>query len=1226
MLRIRTIVSGETVFLDTYQNEPVLINLSFAELQDITKKNSAFSKSFSLPGSKTNNRVFNYFYDLNTVPTDFNPNLKYDTSLMWDGYEILTGNIRLNSVAVADGEIIYNVTFYNQIGDLMANIGDKFLFDLNLSGLSHPYSQEVIPQSNLDPTLFPITGSTNYSYQNGKILWGLFNIGYEYNQANSLIYQNTPLIKFTPVSYGPSTVSYVPTIPNFDFSGSPVRDWYFKPAIQVKELYSQIVNQAGYSINSQFFDTDYFSKYYMPLKFTSESIYPSNAVPACFTYSGLTPFVGGIGVYTGFTNPSTGQTCNTLGWSATTTGLTISSEYAYEYEIKFTFDVQPASTCDFLGIFRPNVKLEFRDGTTNTVLYNQSYCDISQYNISFSQFFNITGTSTFQIFWYAKDAFIKNFKFEIVNPPRFLISGTTIDYSIEFPTNDYKQIDFITSINKYFNFVVVPNPENPNDLTIEPIIDYIGKGPILDWTKKVDFGKSQNMFPSNALVNGTLEFDFKLDKDYSNNDFNNAANRVFGTNKFLLGQDYKDNTTKFDYIFGSPIDITIDNAYTPLLTVESMAKVQQTDKDGIVTQQFQSFKILPRLIYRGPTIPNDNWGFIGGATVLSGNAFCTSGITVDVTGAGYLKYTDCVNQNIYVFRNTGSFTIPDCANASTILPGFPYSQVATFSITSSGTTCTDLVLPEIFQYWYMNTSQNDRFTNLNRFTTYPYNYNDFSHYLNYRGSDTAKAVTPEYVFSAEDLYNVYYQDYIEDVISETNKIYSCSAYLIPYDIQSLEWNEKILIGNQYFRINKITNFNLLEPSLCELELIKLTRDYNPHRVLYYDLTPCAGGPVLHSNSDLMYHLYVYANNYVTLYEDDLTYKGCYGVTIGTYDSSYNYEHYYLSSAYTPNLIAIYNDCSCTGRTQSDIVQEQPGALRTFWYSGLTCDTNIGYSFSANTSPLTDNVIKITDNTTDLCLSGVNPTYAQIVTWKFVTGYTDCSTCNFVAPSPTPSITPSPTPTATIPVTPTPTPSPTPCYLCYEYSFTAQTAGSVSWIECDGDVDFTTATAGEVLLIQCAREDSIVGNGTYEIVVICGETCPTPEPTPSNTPTLSLTPSNTPTQTLTPTPSSTVGTTPPVTPTPTQTPTVSSTPPVTPTPTSTPAGGCLCYYLLNETGNPLEYYYTKCGEIFTTNDTLNGGANIQICSEDLPAVDLGITVIPCTSTTNCSEDSDCTGCF
>jgi len=1229
MLRIRTTVSGQTFFLDTYQNEPVLVNLSFAELQDITKKNSAYSKSFSLPGSKINNQVFNYFYDLNSVPTDFNPNNKYETELLWDGYEILNGNLRLNSVSVADGEIVYNVTFYNQIGDLMSNIGDQFLFDLDLSDLNHPYSQQVIPQSNLDPTLFPITGNTNYSYQNGKTLWGLFNIGYEYDANNALVSSNTPLIKFTPVSYGTSAVAYVPTSPNFDFSGTPVRDWYFKPAIQVKDLYERIVNQAGYEINSSFFNTDYFKKYYLPLKFTSESIYARNAIPACFTYTGLTPFVGGIGSTSGYTNPSTGQTCNSLGFSSDTQSFLIPSAYTGQYQIKLTFEVQPAATCDFLGIFRPQVQLKFYDGTSITTIYNQSYCDVNLYTVSFDQIYTVTGASIFSYIYQTKDAFLKNFKFEIINPPSFMIEGSNIDYSLEFPDNDYKQIDFITSINKYFNFVVVPNPDNPKSLIIEPIVDYVGKGDVLDWTTKVDYSKPQTLYPSNILINGTLEYDFKLDKDFANDDFNKAANRTFGTNKFLLGQDYKDQTTKFDYMFGSPIDLTIDNAYVPILTVESMSKVNQQDKNGIVTQQFQSFKILPRIIFRGPTLPNDSWGFIGGSGITSGSIFCTSGITLNVTDDGFIRYVSCGNITNYQFVNTGTYVIPICADASTVAAGIPYSNLAVFSITSSGSTCDDLVLPEQYQYWYMNGNEFDRFTNLNRFTTYPFNYNNFSHYLNYRGLDQPNIKPAEFVFSADDLYSVYYQDYIEDVVSSDNKIYSCSAYLYPQDIKALRWNEKVLIGNQYFRINKITNFNLLEPTICELELVKLTRDYDEHRILYYDLTPCAGGAVLHSNSDLMFHLYVYANNYVKLFSDSLDYLGCYGVTVGTFDETYTYSHYYLNSAYTTNLIGIYDNCDCTGRTESDIIQQPPNVPLTYYYSGQSCDGAVGYAFSANTSPLPDVVVKITNGIEQICLSAITPSYAQIMTYGYLSAFSSCTDCNFVSPTATPTNTPSNTPTGTIPATPTPTPTTSPCIFCYEYSFgPATSSGLLTWLDCDGILNDTFVNIGETYNITCtgAREGTVTGNGPITQGALCSTTCLTPTPTstipatPTNTPTNTPTPSNTPT--IPPTPTNT----------PTNTGTPTSTPPsVTPTNTQTPTEtppSYVCYYFQNEDSSQstIFYYGIFAG---STSEVLNAGESRQRCvdpNQFTPYYTGGVTTIgACSSVTVCTDDGVCEGC-
>ena len=80
MLQIRVIVEGKQKFLDLYKDEPILLNVAAAEIQDITKKNSGYSKQFILPGTKFNNEVFNFYYDLNAIPTSFNPNNKFDAT------------------------------------------------------------------------------------------------------------------------------------------------------------------------------------------------------------------------------------------------------------------------------------------------------------------------------------------------------------------------------------------------------------------------------------------------------------------------------------------------------------------------------------------------------------------------------------------------------------------------------------------------------------------------------------------------------------------------------------------------------------------------------------------------------------------------------------------------------------------------------------------------------------------------------------------------------------------------------------------------------------------------------------------------------------------------------------------------------------------------------------------------------------------------------------------
>jgi len=1142
MLRIRTIVNNETIYLDLYKNEPVLLSLSFAELQDITKKNSNFSKAFSLPGSKKNNLVFNFFYELNSIPTTFDPNNKFEATLLWDGYEIMQGYIRLNGVTLNNGEIIYQVTFYNQVGDLMANIGDKFLFDLDLSCLSHPYSLDVVLQSQVDPDLFPLTGSTNYSYQDGRTMWGLYNIGYEYSGTNTTTVnaQTTPLVQFTPLFSGNT---YIPAYGNFDFSGTPVHDYYFKPSIQIKELYTQIVNQAGYQIQSDFFNTSYFKRYYLPLKFVDESIYSRNAIPACYTFSN--DFIDVTTSGQADVDPTQNVECNSLGWSTPYPYINIPSGNTGIYTFNFNFILQPTTSC------RPsvygdanNISFNVYDGVTTTTLYPQNggqlyYCGSVPQQVSFVQRINVTGNTNLQFFFSGLNIDISSYSQSIVNGPRFIPNGATIDYNIEFPPNDYKQLDFITSINKMFNLIVVPNPDLPNNLIVEPIVDYIGTGRLLDWTTKVDYNQTQNLYPTSALLNGTLEYEFKLDQDYANQDFKGQTNRIFGTDKFQLGLQYKDQTTKFDFIFGSPIDITIDNSVVSFLTLNSMSKLKQIDISGVTQQTFVPFKILPKVVFRGLTLPNDNYGFIPNNQITSALTNCNSGYTINVTRAGYLYYEDCVGNTSTPYVNVGLQQVGfgSCINPLNVsTPFFLPEPKAVFTVTTTGTPCTSIVNQSTYQQWYLNGLAQDNFQNINRFTTYPFNYNNFSHYINYRGEDQSNVTPSQYVFDSEDLYNIYYEPYVNDITSEENKIYASKVYLYPQDIQQLRWNEKIVIGNTPFRINKITNFNALEPSLCDVEFVKLTKEYTPHRRLYYEMIPCAGGASKYSNSDLMYNLYAYIGNYVKLYEDDLTSLGCYQVTLDTYDPLKTYEHYWLSSGYTPNSVGVYPDCGCSGRTSFQIVQQSACTTNLFWYTGYSCsDSATTYTFKSEDANLLSGttVYKIQNSgtTQDICVYNVNPTFIQQTDWiQILSAYTNCYECLLIPPTPTPTQTPTisvtPSVTPTISVTPSITPSVV-CDLCISYRLLASEDGTWTWIDCSGNEQDIYLYTGDRYVITCqgggALENSVNGAGTYEVVQTCYSLCPSPTPTetlvitPTQTKTPTATPTTTPTLTVCPNP-------------------------------------------------------------------------------------------------------------
>ena len=1033
-LRIRTVISGVHKYLDLFDDEDILMSFSVGEIQDITSKNSSYSKAFTLPGTKNNNEIFNYFYDVNSTPLDFDPNDKFDAIISWDGYEILVGNIRLDGVTIQDEDFTYQVTFYNQVGNLSANIGDKFLRQTDLSHLSHPFTEDVILQSNVDYNLFPLTGATNYSYQNGKTMWGLYNIGYQYTGNSAFVdYIATPLVEFSDLSGG----TFDPQFGHFDDSFSPVKDYYFKPSLQIKELYSSIVKDAGYEIDSDFFDTSYFERFYMPLKFLDETPYSRNALIPCYTYTGQD--FRFVPLTSASTNPSSGVTCNNLNLSANTTSLAIPDEYRGIYTFQFNYTIQATRTSSIALYFRNTFEFDDQPGirysNTQLIRIDNSF-ETPTTNLEFTQTFNLSPSfgvdirnNEIQFFFSGQNVTVNDFSFQIFDSPRFLLSGASFDYALEFPDNDYKQIDFITSVNRYFNLVVVPNPDKPNTLIIEPIVDYFGKGELLDWTTKVDYNQLQSLTPTTSLINGTLDFNFQLDQDYANQDFKSASNKVFGTNKINLNIPYKNSTTNFTYMFSSPIDITINSAQSSYLTLSSFSKVKNVDAQGVSLQQFQPFKILPRLVFRGLTLPALNYGVLP------------------------------------VYDSFGNFLQPWFAES----------------------------FGSIYRF--------ETFTNINRFTTYPFNYSGFSHYINFNGEDATTIQPREFAFIAEDLYDIYYKDYIDDLISPENKIYKVKIYLTPDEVKSLLYNEKILIKNSIFRVNKIDGFNLLEPSICDLELIKLTKTYDEHRVLYYELVPCAGGASRYSNSDLNFNLYAYIGNYVTLYDDSLNALGCHQVLQGYDNPSNNYQHYYIASGYTFNQVNAYSDCACTGQTAFNVVQDGQAVLPP-----------------PTPSPTPTNQVTPTNTST--------PTQTP---------------SNSATPSMTASNTPTQTPTMTATQTSTQTQTP---------SQTATQTPTVTQTPTNTVTNTATQTPTNTASNTPTQTPTNTSTPTQTITQTPSNTATqTPTNTASNTPTQTAT--NTPTNTATQTPTNTITQTKTPTQTPTNTATQTQTPTHTPTPSSTP---------------------------------------------------------------------------
>ena len=148
---IEIYVSGGTITnrrLDTFGDVNTLITRSIADIREPQSRSSEWSKTITLPGTKSNNIIFSQLFEVEqTISSsvqftpDFNPNLKADVILFSDGVEQLRGFLRLLSIKVDDSKhITYEVTLHGQTADLFTTLSERKLNTLDFSEYNHTLS------------------------------------------------------------------------------------------------------------------------------------------------------------------------------------------------------------------------------------------------------------------------------------------------------------------------------------------------------------------------------------------------------------------------------------------------------------------------------------------------------------------------------------------------------------------------------------------------------------------------------------------------------------------------------------------------------------------------------------------------------------------------------------------------------------------------------------------------------------------------------------------------------------------------------------------------------------------------------------------------------------------------------------------------------------------------------------------------------------------------------
>ena len=130
----------DNVDLDLYSSIPIKIVRDYADLQDISKKNSDTALNVLLPGSKKNNKFFENFFDVDTQSFRFSAVNKVNCQVLINDEAYFVGYMKLNKINIQNSKVEYDVSLFSTVATLFADIGNFLLTDLNFDDEDYTFN------------------------------------------------------------------------------------------------------------------------------------------------------------------------------------------------------------------------------------------------------------------------------------------------------------------------------------------------------------------------------------------------------------------------------------------------------------------------------------------------------------------------------------------------------------------------------------------------------------------------------------------------------------------------------------------------------------------------------------------------------------------------------------------------------------------------------------------------------------------------------------------------------------------------------------------------------------------------------------------------------------------------------------------------------------------------------------------------------------------------------
>ena len=767
--------------LDLYTDIPIKLNKSFAELQDIGKRNSDYSVGLSLPGSKKNNSFFESYFNVDTNSLYFDVTKRVNIDVLMNDERYFTGYMRLNKVSVLNSKVEYDVTLYSTVADLYGKMGNNLLKDLDYNDMDWHFNHYF--------NVYNVASTWNYNtLQNGRIIPSLWmypivHNGYEYtgdtvNLSGGTTNNQTRLYTST-VAGGYANYAAFTSAGGQEYRINspinPILDNQLKPALNMYGLIQLMFKNYGYTIKSNFFESPWFKLLYMYgfYSFDGTKFGYRTPVPQTIPLEGVDVLL--VETYVDSSEYPCGtqyiKTDRTYTIYVVKKGTGIPCLCANQIDITLDFALFPCTGGPSAPYSVPISIAPNTTGTTYSWVSNQ-YVDCGSgcpYSLEYTQNYGVNLS--------ASNVGVSSSPLAYVPlPPNTNVvftENTYVDFSLVIDTN-IKQIDILSSLSKKFNLVIIPDPDVPNQMIIEPYDYYIGSGIIYDWTDKLSFDKGFTVQPALNFIESELILTDQEDGDEANKTFKDRNKLIYGENRVYNPTDFKSQTKKIDTIFSPEVIRKWDNRIgIPLgINYAGQSSTQTSGSSERVIWKYTGIKSKPRLFFSNGNL----------------SPF------IDTVGESY----NFAGSNI----NTVFFRI----QPSTGTNGYG----ATYALSS-------YVSPVISHTMPIGNPDSNKINN-----------DSICVLFNSQEPEDIGLGIPTYnAYTDNDMYKLFYSNRVNNLYDKNTRFLSGQFDLKLSDVKNLKPNDLIKIQEQYFYVNKLQGFDLTNPELTNVELVQTNNSVRP---------------------------------------------------------------------------------------------------------------------------------------------------------------------------------------------------------------------------------------------------------------------------------------------------------------------------------------------------------------------------------------------------------------